>query len=271
MSRSIEIYSGVIVIAFLIEIIAVIIHGTPFALLAYAVTIVMVFLVIVVGMNLHIRQPMTNEETIETGEDANKRRTYLENILLTKIVDRDLLTVSFPNDNEEEEESKLYKDLRILEAQSDVNDDNNNNNEKSFLSSNKSSGRILSDSNMTNVQLGGDIENVCVPCDNSLIPGSPITILSRDTLLKLDSTICSICLSEYKIGEKIVYSDNPECNHCFHKDCLIMWFMKKHVTCPNCRCEFIHVEDMNNSSNNNNNTDNSLDNLSSYLVEQLTS
>jgi len=264
MSRSIEIYSGVIVIAFLIEIIAVIIHGTPFALLAYAVTIVMVFLVIVVGMNLHIRQPLNNE-TIETGEDINKRRTYLENILLTKVVDRDLLARSFPNDNEDEE-STLVKDLKILEGQSDVNDDNNN--DKSIVSSNKSYERILSNNYITKQELGGDIESppVCVPCDGSLKPDSdsPINIHSNKSCntLKIDSKICSICLSEYKIGEKIVYSDNVECNHFFHKECLIMWFMKKRVSCPNCRCEFIHIEDMNNTNN-----DNSLENYSSYFLE----
>ena len=55
MARSIEVYTCVVLTAFLIEIVAIIIHGTPLALLAYAVTIVLVFAVIMFAINFHNR------------------------------------------------------------------------------------------------------------------------------------------------------------------------------------------------------------------------
>ena len=72
------------------------------------------------------------------------------------------------------------------------------------------------------------------------------------SLLKLESHTCPICMSNKKIGDIIVYSANIECNHTFHKECLVTWFMsisKEKVkndnlsttsfTCPNCRCLFV--------------------------------
>lgn len=53
---------------------------------------------------------------------------------------------------------------------------------------------------------------------------------------------CAICLSCYKVGESIVWSLNPSCNHAFHFDCLSDWFTKTAqvgTPCPCCRQEFI--------------------------------
>ncbi|GAB2266678.1 hypothetical protein Dimus_001673 [Dionaea muscipula] len=43
---------------------------------------------------------------------------------------------------------------------------------------------------------------------------------------------CSVCLSEFEDGEagRIL----PKCRHCFHVDCIDMWF-HSHSTCPLCR------------------------------------
>ena len=65
---------------------------------------------------------------------------------------------------------------------------------------------------------------------------------------QLSSPSCSICLVDYKVGDKIVYSHNEKCNHCFHLDCMIPWLMKKDRTsCPNCRCDFLNLNANENS------------------------
>ncbi|KAJ7956879.1 RING/U-box superfamily protein [Quillaja saponaria] len=43
---------------------------------------------------------------------------------------------------------------------------------------------------------------------------------------------CSVCLSEFKDGEKI---RNLNCKHSFHKDCLDKWLQQYWATCPLCR------------------------------------
>ncbi|KAK4760032.1 hypothetical protein SAY87_023163 [Trapa incisa] len=43
---------------------------------------------------------------------------------------------------------------------------------------------------------------------------------------------CSICLSEYKARDAVRCV--PECNHCFHADCVDAW-LRMGGTCPMCR------------------------------------
>ena len=72
---------------------------------------------------------------------------------------------------------------------------------------------------------------------------------------------CSICLAEYDVGDHISWSTFGHCNHVFHRDCVIQWFLAsaknedlarqnegdddfRHFMdfkspCPNCRQNFI--------------------------------
>lgn len=49
---------------------------------------------------------------------------------------------------------------------------------------------------------------------------------------------CQICLSDFQVGDKICWSNNPLCVHAFHIDCLEPWLMK-HNHCPLCRNDYL--------------------------------
>lgn len=49
---------------------------------------------------------------------------------------------------------------------------------------------------------------------------------------------CQICLSDFQVGDKICWSNNPQCVHAFHIDCLEPWLMK-HNHCPLCRNDYL--------------------------------
>jgi hypothetical protein len=70
--------------------------------------------------------------------------------------------------------------------------------------------------------------------------------LSSTTTTRFVPCVCVICLGLYKVGEKIVWSSNPSCEHAFHEHCIEKWLMKQQqqqegglLLCPCCRRNFI--------------------------------
>jgi hypothetical protein len=51
------------------------------------------------------------------------------------------------------------------------------------------------------------------------------------------SKICGICLESYKGGDTVCLSYNDDCEHVFHKKCIVSWLIH-HEDCPNCRAPF---------------------------------
>lgn len=78
---------------------------------------------------------------------------------------------------------------------------------------------------------------------------------------KICPNVCTICLMEYEISERVSWSSNKDCTHVFHEDCVIHWLVSLGRTkskmlrfsedpteaqllnydleCPCCRQEFI--------------------------------
>jgi len=52
------------------------------------------------------------------------------------------------------------------------------------------------------------------------------------------SNLCAICISQFQVGETLVWSSNPSCEHVFHATCMQLW-CQKHSLCPCCRQEFL--------------------------------
>ncbi|CAM6096058.1 unnamed protein product [Calypogeia fissa] len=73
--------------------------------------------------------------------------------------------------------------------------------------------------------------------DASVFQNLPTFTFKQGSEFKLDSKEdleCSVCLEEFVEGEKVRIL--PKCGHCFHADCVDMWFFS-HTTCPICRSE----------------------------------
>ncbi|GAB4857553.1 hypothetical protein Ancab_015461 [Ancistrocladus abbreviatus] len=70
--------------------------------------------------------------------------------------------------------------------------------------------------------------------DGATIESYPTTVLGESRRLPepCNDGICSICLSEYVPQETLRVI--PECNHCFHAQCIDEWLRMK-ATCPLCR------------------------------------
>lgn len=63
----------------------------------------------------------------------------------------------------------------------------------------------------------------------------------RKNETRLVPGMCTICLSVYEVGSKIVWSSNSSCEHVFHEECIETWLMKQREgpLCPCCRRDFI--------------------------------
>lgn len=48
-----------------------------------------------------------------------------------------------------------------------------------------------------------------------------------------DVALCAVCLEGVRRGETV--RRLPSCRHLFHKECVDMWLVHAHATCPLCR------------------------------------
>ncbi|KAH0462838.1 hypothetical protein IEQ34_010413 [Dendrobium chrysotoxum] len=53
-----------------------------------------------------------------------------------------------------------------------------------------------------------------------------------------EERMCPVCLSEFEDGERVRFL--PECGHCFHVECIDMWF-RRNSTCPMCRAQTVTI------------------------------
>ena len=99
-----------------------------------------------------------------------------------------------------------------------------------------------------------------VPLPGSKAPADVECGVSHATIetddLRMITPECAVCLNEFIVGERISWSSGDSCDHVFHEDCILRWFLtlsrradakrrkrKCHVECklhcPMCRQDFI--------------------------------
>jgi Ring finger domain len=54
--------------------------------------------------------------------------------------------------------------------------------------------------------------------------------------------LCAICLNEYCDGDEISWSQNKDCTHIFHRECVMQWLLT-HKECPCCRHVYLQSDD----------------------------
>jgi hypothetical protein len=52
---------------------------------------------------------------------------------------------------------------------------------------------------------------------------------------------CTICLEFFEDGEEVCTSQNKDCPHFFHRDCIFEWLLTNEV-CPCCRRNYLHID-----------------------------
>ncbi|KAL7542040.1 hypothetical protein ACHAXR_011464 [Thalassiosira sp. AJA248-18] len=97
---------------------------------------------------------------------------------------------------------------------------------------------------------------ICLPCTTDTVGATTTTINSTGgETTRLVSATCAICLVHYEPGCYVSWSPNKECTHAFHRDCILMWLLKKEEPlCPCCRREFVLASTLNEDGDDGNDT-----------------
>jgi len=61
----------------------------------------------------------------------------------------------------------------------------------------------------------------CIPIPGQIVGTCGATNFTRQT----NSDGCAVCMNSFEVGQKVVWSSNPECTHVFHHQCLHEWFV----------------------------------------------
>mmetsp|Transcript_33144 Transcript_33144/g.79164 ORF Transcript_33144/g.79164 Transcript_33144/m.79164 type:complete len:275 (-) Transcript_33144:105-929(-) len=70
---------------------------------------------------------------------------------------------------------------------------------------------------------------ICKPCGS-------ISTNDSDRMCRRRANECTICFTEYDVGDVIVCSKH--CRHVFHQECMLEWLSRGNHNCPTCRSTF---------------------------------
>jgi hypothetical protein len=92
----------------------------------------------------------------------------------------------------------------------------------------------------SNIHLDGDNPKSCTDCPSPVdlelgLCGDADEVIENNMR---DEHICFICLESIKLGEDVAWSENLDCEHVFHKDCIMPWLQRSN-DCPCCRQNFV--------------------------------
>ena len=96
---------------------------------------------------------------------------------------------------------------------------------------------------------GGDNAMICICRGNITDGGVVLKIPNREDSIKFSdqfsaSEVCAICIEKFKVGDELAFSNNKECRHVFHLDCIsecIENTKGAEKACPCCRQCFLNL------------------------------
>jgi hypothetical protein len=104
----------------------------------------------------------------------------------------------------------------------------------------------------SSIQLDGDKPKSCLDCPSpvDLELGLRVDVDEAIENSMRDEHLCFICLESITLGEDVAWSENLDCEHVFHKDCIVLWLQRSN-DCPCCRQNFVpNIADFLSSSQN---------------------
>ena len=180
------------------------------------------------------RQPLNAQDSVESSSDPTETSEERKEKILSK-----LYTVTVLEDSSNTAASSIRSmskldgsaDAKTQEATEGSTEAVHDNNEE------KQSKDADGNDNSANNQ--GESSSSSKP--ESLRHHQPSSTLSflSSLIRPTHDAECCICLDHYQPGEVICASKSEECNHVFHKECLIPWMMKNNGRCPLCRVDFM--------------------------------
>jgi hypothetical protein len=149
-------------------------------------------------------------------------------------------------------------------------DDNDNSSSNNLNSSSDNGDSTISKGTLDTALVHSDIEEAASSSSSSSSSSDQQAKQQRDHEQhhhhrRQVPIFCSICLSEYELSQSICWSNNHQCTHVFHTDCMIQWLvtlgrkqsLNKRFTryptdgdlvgfyelqCPCCRQEFVRSD-----------------------------
>jgi hypothetical protein len=88
----------------------------------------------------------------------------------------------------------------------------------------------------TNLRTEGDVGNIYLISSDTTLPRIPP--VEGDPGDDCFRPQCAICLAEFKPGDAVSWSHDSQCQHQFHRVCIVEWLIK-HRECPCCRRRYL--------------------------------
>jgi len=163
---------------------------------------------LIIRSHQEARQTNEQRQVIETNQMAlaERKKHIMENLVVKKFIKRDNVLQS--------DTSTDAKDHQVVDTISEAN------------SVESIEIDIISTARESSMKL-----EVAASFDSSKID---LTELSSPAQ-------CSICLSNYQVGEIVASSKNSHCTHIFHSECLTKWLMLRNE-CPICRFDYFNSD-----------------------------
>ena len=96
-----------------------------------------------------------------------------------------------------------------------------------------------SENNQMTIEINHD-DNDDIHVGDEEVEGEEENIYERNTLFHEQLKTCTICMEPYQVGDEIAWSHNEECQHVFHKNCIVEW-LTYDTNCPLCKKNFYEL------------------------------